>query len=72
MRGHINVLRATYYVEINQLNALNYILLYFTMASTCFGKTVPSYDLSPTILKLNGLRKEHSRSLRMALFCRNM
>jgi hypothetical protein len=32
------------YVEINQINALNYILLYFsfTMASTCFGKTMPS------------------------------
>jgi hypothetical protein len=31
-------------VEINQLNALNYILLYssFTMAPTCFGKTMPS------------------------------
>jgi hypothetical protein len=27
------------YVEINlQLNALNYILLFFTMAPTCFGK----------------------------------
>jgi hypothetical protein len=28
------------YVEINQLNALNFILLYFsfTMASICFGK----------------------------------
>jgi hypothetical protein len=34
----------TWYVEINQLNALNYILLYFsfTMALTCFGKTMPS------------------------------
>jgi hypothetical protein len=32
------------YVEINHLNALNYILLYFsfTMAPTCFGKTMPS------------------------------
>jgi hypothetical protein len=34
------------YVEINQLNALNYILLYFssTMAPTCFGKTMPSSE----------------------------
>jgi hypothetical protein len=35
-----------FYVEINQLNALNYtcILLYFsfTMDPTCFGKTMPS------------------------------
>jgi hypothetical protein len=32
------------YVEINQQNSLNYILLYFsfTMAPTCFGKTMPS------------------------------
>jgi hypothetical protein len=32
------------YVDINQLNALNYIFLYFsfTMAATCFGKTMPS------------------------------
>jgi hypothetical protein len=31
------------YVEINQLNALNYIFLYFSfaMAPTCFGKTMP-------------------------------
>jgi hypothetical protein len=31
-----------------------------------------SCDLSPTILTLKWLRKEHGRSLRMALFCRNM
>jgi hypothetical protein len=31
-----------------------------------------SYDLSPTILTLKWLRKEHNRSLRIALFCRNM
>jgi hypothetical protein len=31
------------YVKINQLNALNYILLYFfTMTPTRFGKTMPS------------------------------
>jgi hypothetical protein len=32
------------YVVINQLNALSYILLYFsfTMDPTCFGKTMPS------------------------------
>jgi hypothetical protein len=32
------------YVEMNELNALNCILLYFsfTMAPTCFGKTMPS------------------------------
>jgi hypothetical protein len=32
------------YVEINQLNAPNYILLYFPFAlvPTCFGKTMPS------------------------------
>jgi hypothetical protein len=32
------------YVEINQSNALNFILPYFsfTMAPTCFGKTMPS------------------------------
>jgi hypothetical protein len=32
------------YVEINQLNALNYIFIYFsfTMAATCFGKTILS------------------------------
>jgi hypothetical protein len=30
------------YIEINQLNALNYVLLYFSfaMAPTCFGKTM--------------------------------
>jgi hypothetical protein len=34
-------------VEINQLNALNYILLYFsyTMAPTCFGKTMPCRNM---------------------------
>jgi hypothetical protein len=62
------------YVEINQINAVNYtrVLLYFsfTMARTCFGKTMS--DLSTTILTLKLLRKEHSRSLRMALFYRNM
>jgi hypothetical protein len=31
-----------------------------------------SYDMSLTILMLKWLRKEHGRSLRMALFCRNM
>jgi hypothetical protein len=31
------------YIEINHLNALNYIVVYFfTMAPTCFGKTVLS------------------------------
>jgi hypothetical protein len=31
------------YVEINQLNVLNYILYFsFTTAPTCFGKTMPS------------------------------
>jgi hypothetical protein len=32
------------HVEINHLNALNYILLYFsfTMAPACFDKTMPS------------------------------
>jgi hypothetical protein len=32
------------HVEINQINSLNYTLIYFsfTMAPTCFGKTVPS------------------------------
>jgi hypothetical protein len=32
------------YIQINQLNALNYILIYFsyTMADTCFGQTMPS------------------------------
>jgi hypothetical protein len=32
------------YLETNQLNALNYIFLYFsfTMAPTCFGKTMSS------------------------------
>jgi hypothetical protein len=32
------------YGEISQLNALNYILLYFSfmMAPTCFSKTMPS------------------------------
>jgi hypothetical protein len=36
--------RSNYYVDINQLDALNYALLYFsfTMAPTCFGKTMPS------------------------------
>jgi hypothetical protein len=31
-----------------------------------------SHELSLTILTLKWLRKEHSRSLKMALFCRNM
>jgi hypothetical protein len=31
-----------------------------------------SYDLSPTILTRKWFRQENSRSLRMALFCRNM
>jgi hypothetical protein len=46
------------YVEFNQLNSLNYILLYFSfaLAATCFGKTMPP----------------SGRSMRMALFCRNM
>jgi hypothetical protein len=32
------------YVEINQLNALNYMLLYFSfkMVAACFGITMPS------------------------------
>jgi hypothetical protein len=40
----ILTLRIVDYVEINQLNALNYILLCFsfTMAPTCFGKTMRS------------------------------
>jgi hypothetical protein len=79
------------YVEINQLNTLNYILLYLSFAllshimmfflihilychSSCIYLLYDFivFRLSPTALALKWLRKEHSRSLRMELFCRNM
>jgi hypothetical protein len=48
---------------------LNYFSLHNTLARS-FYRTF--HDLSPTILTLKWLRKKHSRSLMMSLFCRNM
>jgi hypothetical protein len=69
----------TYILPQHDLVLLSHIMMFFL--NIFYTVTVLVYiycmillysDLSTTTLTLKWLRKEHSRSLRMALFCRNM
>jgi hypothetical protein len=60
-----------YQVHTDCMHLVVYLLSSLYSTPVCRFRHM-SCDLSPTILTLKWLRKEHSRSLRMALFCRNI